>query len=74
MKDRRDFLKLAGMGALIPLVKVKDHLPLKIEDEKDFLEVPNFHVGMPMRAKDMQQLTNCILQLQNEVNELRKKL
>ncbi len=74
MSGRRDFLKLASLGALVSLTKVKDHLPLKIEEEKDFVEVPNFYAAKPLLSADMQQLTKCILQLQNEVLELRNRL
>ena len=78
MSSRRELLKntLIGIGgavsvALVPKV-VRDKIA--VVDLSDWIELPTFYTGKIMLAKDMISITESIIQLQNEVDRLKRKV
>lgn len=72
-KPRREFLEKSG--GFVHMATVQDAVRAsyaRIEKIEDWEKVPNFFTGLPDRSDLVKQLTLCILQLQAEVNRLRR--
>lgn len=76
IKDRRDFLKIGG-GAFLGLASLSafgkaDLKDLEVKKRDDFEPVPTFQDGNILEADQLQSLSTAILQLQNEIKNLRR--
>lgn len=69
---RRDLFPLLGLLSLAPVVKV---LP-NIKEHKDMLwkQPRNIETGSMMKSSDINQYKDCILELQKEVEKLKKEV
>ncbi len=72
-KTRREFLeKLGGFTHMAVIQETPRVSFSRIEKVEDWEKVPNFYSAMSERSDLVKQLTICILQLQAEVNRLRR--
>lgn len=72
-RRQRNFFEKVGGFTHISTVQENCRMCFsRIERTEDWERVPNFFSGPPERSDLMKQLTLCIIQLQAEVDRLRK--
>lgn len=74
-KDRRKFLgflSTAGAATALTFIPRNALKEIEVEKETDWNAIPTFNPGIA-RLSDMRALTECVLQLQNEVQRLKAK-
>lgn len=72
-RRRRDLLEKIGGYTQVSVFQWNNNLSFeRVEKIEDWEKVPNFFAGEIARSDMMKQLTNVILQLQAEVDRLRR--
>lgn len=72
-RRRRDLLEKIGGYTQVSVFQWNNNISFeRVEKIEDWEKVPNFFAGQDARSDMMKQLTNVILQLQAEVDRLRR--